>query len=156
MSNKHVVLVGAGVMSSTLAMLIKRLEPGWDITILEREDAAAEESYIVWNNAGTGHEARCELNHTPEREDETIHTDKALEIYNQFQVSKQFWSDLITNGYMSTPEDFIRPLPHVSFVQGQKNIDFLSKRYNKISKLPAFENMEYTEDAKTIKRWSPL
>ncbi|HLR01616.1 MAG TPA: malate dehydrogenase (quinone) [Virgibacillus sp.] len=156
MSNKHVVLVGAGVMSSTLAMLIKRLEPGWDITILEREDAAAEESSNVWNNAGTGHEALCELNYTPEGEDGTIHTDKALEIYNQFQVSKQFWSDLIKNGYMSTPEDFIRPLPHISFVQGQKNIDFLSKRYNKISKLPAFENMEYTEDAKTIQRWSPL
>src|SRR5699024_8164585 len=57
---------------------------------------------------------------------------------------------------MGTPEDFIRPLPHISFVQGQKNIDFLSKRYNKISKLHAFENMEYTEDAKTIQRWSPL
>src|SRR5699024_8579993 len=150
MSNKHVVLVGAGVMSSTLAMLIKRLEPGWDITILEREDAAAEESSNVWNNAGTGHEALCELNYTPEGEDGTIHTDKALEIYNQFQVSTQFGSDLVKNVYMTTQENLISPFQNISFVKGKKNIDFLLKRYNKISKLPAFENMEYTEDAKTI------
>lgn len=156
MSNKNVVLIGAGIMSATLAMLIKRLEPGWNITILERTGTAGEESSNVWNNAGTGHEALCELNYTPEEEDGTINVDKAVEIFNQFQVSKQFWSNLVKDGYVTAPEDFIRPLPHMSFVQGSKNIDFLSKRYNKISKLPAFEKMEYTEDAETIQSWSPL
>src|SRR5699024_5275207 len=146
MSNKHVILIGAGIMSSTLAMLMKRLEPTWNITILERASDPAQESSNVWNNAGTGHEALCELNYTPEEEDGTIHTAKAIEIYNQFQVSKQFWSSLVKDGYISSPEDFIRSLPHMSFVQGRKNVEYLSKRYEKISTLPAYEKMEYSED----------
>ena len=156
MSNKHVVLVGAGIMSATLAMLIKRLEPEWNMTILERATSAGEESSNVWNNAGTGHEALCELNYTPEEEDGSINVDKAVDIFNQFQVSKQFWANLVKDGYMTSPEDFIKPLKHMSFVQGSKNIEFLSKRYQKISKMPAFEKMEYTEDADTIASWSPL
>src|SRR5690625_7999710 len=93
MARKNVILIGAGIMSSTLAMLIKRLEPEWDITILERAPKPGQESSNVWNNAGTGHEALCELNYTPEEADGTINTDKAVEIYNQFQESKQFWSN---------------------------------------------------------------
>src|SRR5699024_2840248 len=123
MSRKNVILIGAGIMSSTLAILMKRLEPEWNITILERSPEPGQESSNVWNNAGTGHEALCELNYTPEEADGTINADKAVEIYNQFQESKQFWSDLVKEGYIDTPEEFIKPLPHMSFVQGRKNID---------------------------------
>lgn len=156
MSNKNVVLVGAGIMSATLAMLIKKLEPEWKITILERAAGPGQESSNMWNNAGTGHEALCELNYTPEEADGTINIDKAIEIYNQFQVSKQFWAHLVKEGYMTSPEDFIKPLQHMSFVQGEKDIEFLSKRYKKLSKLPAFEAMQYSEDLDVIKSWSPL
>lgn len=156
MSRKNVILIGSGIMSSTLAMLMKRLEPDWNITILERSSESGQESSNVWNNAGTGHEALCELNYTPEAPDGTINTDKAVEIYNQFQESKQFWSHLVKEKYIDSPEDFIRPLPHMSFVQGRKNMEYLLKRYEEISKLPAYEKMEYSEDYDEIRSWSPL
>lgn len=156
MTEKNVVLIGAGIMSATLATLIKKLEPTWNITVLERASAPGQESSNGWNNAGTGHEALCELNYTPENEDGSIDINKAINIYNQFQVSKQFWSHLIKEEDITNPAEFIQSLPHISFVQGKKNKEFLSKRYEKLSTLPAFEKMEYTEDLETIKNWIPL
>src|SRR5690625_1706248 len=93
-STQTVVLIGAGIMSATLATLIHKLEPNWQITILERVAMPSTESSNVMNNAGTGHEALCELNYTPEEADGTINTSKALDIFNQFQVSKQLWAHL--------------------------------------------------------------
>src|SRR5699024_11664996 len=98
-------LIGAAMKNATHAMLIQRSEPEWNITILERATKPGEESSNVWNNAGTGHEALCELNYTPEEADGTINIDKAVEIYNQFQESKQFWSNLVKEGYIHSPED---------------------------------------------------
>ncbi len=38
-----VVLVGGGIMSATLGVLLKELEPSWEITLIERlEDVALE------------------------------------------------------------------------------------------------------------------
>src|SRR5919109_409714 len=98
MSEKHsyhnepdVVLIGAGIMSATLGMLLKELEPQLSITIVERLDIAAAESSDAWNNAGTGHSAFCELNYTPERPDGSIDTSKAVRIAESFEISKQFW-----------------------------------------------------------------
>lgn len=156
MSEKNVVLIGAGIMSATLATLIKKLEPTWNITVLERASAPGQESSNGWNNAGTGHEALCELNYTPENEDGSIDINKAIDIFNQFQISKQFWSHLIKEEDITNPTEFIQSLPHISFVQGKKNKEFLSKRYEKLSTLPAFNKMEYTEDFETIKNWIPL
>ena len=156
MSNKHIVLIGAGMMSATLATLIKKLEPSWQITILERASSPGMESSNVMNNAGTGHEALCELNYTPEEADGTINTSKALDIFNQFQVSKQLWAHLVETGDIEHPGDFIQPLPHISFVLGEKNIQFLSKRYEKLQSVPAFKRMDFTKDADEIEAWSPL
>src|SRR5699024_10958330 len=156
MSNKQVILVGAGIVSATLATLIKKIEPEWEITIFERLEKVSEESSNVWNNAGTGHEALCELNYTPENNDGSISVEKALEIYNDFQMSKQFWAELVKENNISRPEEFINPLPHISFVHGEKNREFLSKRYQALSNLPALEKMEYTENGETINEWSSL
>ncbi|HZH96935.1 MAG TPA: malate:quinone oxidoreductase, partial [Flavisolibacter sp.] len=48
-----VLLIGAGIMSATLGVLLKQLEPSWTIEIVERLDSAAQESSDAWNNAGT-------------------------------------------------------------------------------------------------------
>jgi malate dehydrogenase (quinone) len=48
-------------MSATLGMLLKQLNPGVTIEILESLDLVAGESSNAWNNAGTGHAALCEL-----------------------------------------------------------------------------------------------
>lgn len=156
MSNKHIVLIGAGVMSATLATLIKKLEPTWHITILERASMPGKESSNVMNNAGTGHEALCELNYTPEEADGTINISKAVEIYNQFQVSKQLWSHLVECGDISKPGEFVQSLPHISFVIGEKNVQYLLKRYEKLQSLPAFKQMKFSKDAEEIEVWSPL
>ena len=82
-----VVLVGAGIMSATLGALLRRLEPDWSITLIERLDAVAAESSGPWNNAGTGHAGLCELNYTPEQ-DGSIDITKAVLINEHFQVTR--------------------------------------------------------------------
>ena len=64
-----IVLVGAGIMSATLAVILKELDPALKIEIFEVLGSAAQESSNAWNNAGTGHAALCELNYTPEESD---------------------------------------------------------------------------------------
>lgn len=156
MPNKNIVLIGAGIMSATVATLIHKLEPSWQITILERASVPGTESSNVMNNAGTGHEALCELNYTPEDADGTINIRKAIEIYDQYQVSKQFWSHLVEVGDIKNPREFIQSLPHISFVEGEKNINFLKKRYEKLQSFPSFKHMKYSENADEIGEWSPL
>ena len=75
-----VVLIGAGVMSATLGVFLKELQPDLKIEIFERLDRVAGESSDGWNNAGTGHSALCELNYTPQMEDGTIDISKAIHI----------------------------------------------------------------------------
>ncbi len=151
-----VVLVGAGVMSATLGTLIKELEPEWNIMIVEKLGSAGQESTDPWNNAGTGHSALCELNYSVEQPDGTMDVTKAIKINEQFQVSRQFWSYLVNSGQLENPQDFIMPIPHMSFIEGKKNVDFLRKRYAMLSQNPLFEGMEYTEDPEKMKEWVPL
>src|SRR5699024_506059 len=133
MSNRQmssdVILIGAGIMSATLGSLLKELAPDWNITVFEKLQSAGAESSNVWNNAGTGHSALCELNYTPEKSDGSIDINKALKINEKFQESRQFWSYLINNGYIDNPGEFIRPLPHMSLVHGEGNVEFRSEEH---------------------------
>lgn len=151
-----VILVGAGVMSATLGTLIKELEPEWNIMIVEKLASAGQESTDPWNNAGTGHSALCELNYSVEQFDGTMDVSKAIKINEQFQVSRQFWSYLVNSGQLQNPQEFIMPIPHMSFIEGKKNVDFLRKRYAVLSQNPLFAGMEYTEDTEKLKEWVPL
>src|SRR5689334_3833060 len=157
-SNKEpdIVLIGAGIMSATLGMLLKELEPKLSIAIFERSDQAAAESSDAWNNAGTGHSAFCELNYTPERPDGSIDTTKAVKIAESFEVSKQFWSYLVENNILKPPGSFIRSIPHMSFVWGDKNVTYLRKRYDALQKCHLFKGMLYSEDKEQITKWVPL
>nr|GGG77052.1 putative malate:quinone oxidoreductase [Virgibacillus oceani] len=160
MSNKHtttdVILIGAGIMSATLGSFLKELAPDWRITIFEKLDKAGEESSNEWNNAGTGHSALCELNYTPEQPDGSIDITKALKINEQFQLSKQFWSYLVNSNQLDNPRDFIMPLPHMSLVHGEDNVEFLKKRVEALSDNPLFDGMEFSDDPETLKNWIPL
>jgi Predicted dehydrogenase len=78
----------------------------------------AQESSGAWNNAGTGHAANCELNYTPMRADGSVDIAKALEVNVEFDMSRQFWSYLIRKGAIASPDSFIHPVPHMSFVIG--------------------------------------
>ncbi len=151
-----VVLIGAGIMSATLGMFLKELMPEVKIDIYERLDVAAAESSDAWNNAGTGHSAFCELNYTPEMPNGTIDTSKAVKIAESFEVSKQFWAYLVEKDLITKPEDFVRSIPHMSFVWGKENVEYLKKRFEALTKYPIFQGMEYAEDSATLKSWMPL
>src|SRR5438034_2036025 len=139
MKDADLVLVGACIMSATLVILLKQLQPDITINIFERLDVAAAESSDAWNNAGTGHSAFCELNYTPQRPDGTIDTSKAIKVAESFEISRQFWSYLVQENILTKPEKFIRSIPHMSLVFGEKNIAYLQKRYTALQKYPLFE-----------------
>lgn len=151
-----VVLVGAGIMSATLATLLKLMEPDWSITLVERLDGAAAESSDPWNNAGTGHSALCELNYTPQRSDGTIEISKAVHVNEQFQVSRQFWSHAVENGVLPDVRSFLNPIPHVSFVHGAQHLDYLKRRRETLVQNPLFASMEYIDDEDEFARRLPL
>ncbi|MCD8509335.1 MAG: malate dehydrogenase (quinone) [Bacillus sp. (in: Bacteria)] len=151
-----VILIGAGIMSATLGSLLKELDPNLNINIYERLASEGEESSNEWNNAGTGHAALCELNYTVEKPDGSVDISKAIKINEQFQVSLQFWSYLVNNNRIELPQDFIRQLPHISFVQGEENLAFLKNRFNELATNPLFQGMEFTEDPEKLKEWVPL
>ncbi len=155
-SETDVVLIGAGIMSATLGVMLKELNPNITIAIFERLDHAAAESSDAWNNAGTGHSAFCELNYTPEREDGTIETKKAVKIAESFEISRQFWSYLVEKGRVVLPENFIRSIPHMSFVWGENNVTFLKKRYEALQQEHLFKKMQFSDDAEKIAEWIPL
>jgi len=151
-----VILIGAGIMSATLGTMLKELVPEWNIKVFEKLSKAGEESSNEWNNAGTGHAALCELNYTNEKPDGSVDISKAIAINEQFQVSMQFWSYLVNNKLIHNPEDFIMPLPHMSMVQGEKNVAFLKKRFEAMSNNPLFKGMEFSEDPEKLMEWIPL
>ncbi|UCZ53197.1 malate:quinone oxidoreductase [Bacillus shivajii] len=160
MSNKQtksdVILVGAGIMSATLGALLKELVPDWNIKVFEKLSIAGEESSNEWNNAGTGHAALCELNYTPENADGSVDISKAININEQFQVSMQFWSYLVNSRLIHNPQEFIKPLPHMSLVQGKQNVDFLWNRFEALSNNPLFRGMEFSDDPEKLMEWIPL
>src|SRR6476619_2107366 len=119
-----VILIGAGIMSATLGSLLKELAPEWEIKVFEKLANPGEESSNEWNNAGTGHAALCELNYTVEKPDGSLDISKAIRINEQFQLSMQFWSYLANRNLIRNPHDFIMPLPHMSLVQGEKDVVF--------------------------------
>ncbi|OAF19379.1 malate dehydrogenase (quinone) [Bradyrhizobium neotropicale] len=155
-SELDVALIGAGIMSATLGVLLKELEPSLTIQMFEVLEDCAQESSDAWNNAGTGHAANCEMNYTPERPDGSIDISKALQVNVEFDLSRQFWSHLVGRGAIADPRTFIHPVPHMSFVHGADNVAFLRKRFKAMSAHHCYEGMEYSEDRKKIADWVPL
>ncbi len=151
-----VVLIGGGIMSATLGTLINELSPDINIEIIERLDVVAAESSDAWNNAGTGHSALCELNYTPEQPDGSVKIDKAISIAEQYEISKQFWSYLVEKNIIKNPGHFIRKVPHMSAVFGERDVNFLKTRFETLTKNNLFKGMEYTEDKALLSNWIPL
>ena len=151
-----VVLVGAGIMSATLGALLRQVEPDWSITLIERLDGAAAESSDPWNNAGTGHSGLCELNYRPERPDGSIDISKAVQVNEQFQVTRQFWAYAVENGLLPDVRSFLNPIPHVAFVHGAAGVDYLRRRHGALVDNPLFASMEFIDDKDEFARRLPL
>ena len=98
-----VLLIGGGIMSATLGVWLRELEPGWSLEMVERLDGVALESSNGWNNAGTGHSALAELNYTPEDSKGRIRIEKAVAINEAFQVTRQFLAWQVRQGVLTNP-----------------------------------------------------
>jgi malate dehydrogenase (quinone) len=151
-----VLLIGGGIMSATLGVWLRELEPDWSMEMVERLDGVALESSNGWNNAGTGHSALAELNYTPEDTKGRVTIDKAVAINEAFQISRQFWAWQVKMGVLRNPRSFINSTPHMSFVWGEENAAFLKKRHEALRASPLFASMEFSTDPEKIKSWVPL
>lgn len=151
-----VLLVGGGIMSATLGVLLSELEPTWQIEMIERLDNVAMESSNGWNNAGTGHSALAELNYTPEDSNGNVQIARAVGINEQFQITRQFLAHQIDKGVLKDPRSFINSTPHMSFVWGDDNIEFLGKRFEALKASPLFAGMQFSTDQAEIAKWVPL
>jgi len=151
-----ILLVGGGIMSATLGVLLRQLDPTLSITMVEQLPEVALESSDALNNAGTGHAGYCELNYTPQASDGSIDIKRALEINAAFEVSLQFWSHLVESRALPSPRAFINKTPHLSFVCGDKNVAFLKQRFGLLSKHHLFADMQYSDDFAQLQAWMPL
>jgi malate dehydrogenase (quinone) len=152
-----VVLVGSGIMSSTLAVMLKRLDPRLRVQIVEVASELAQEASDGWNNAGTGHAGICEMSYTPTRDpDGRVPIARALKIFEQFEHSKQFWGAMTAAGAVGEPADFIHSVPHICFVKGTDDVDFLQARHAAMQEHHFFRSMQLTSDPSVIHDWAPL
>ncbi|MGM1329647.1 malate:quinone oxidoreductase, partial [Klebsiella michiganensis] len=149
------LLIGGGIMSASLGTWLQELQPDWKQVMVEKLDGVALESSNGWNNAGTGHSANMELNYTPERPDGTIDVSKALDINEQFMISRQFWTAQVKRGILHDPHSFINSTPHMSFVWGD-NVDYLQKRYAALQQTTLFQGMKFSTDHAQIKQWADV
>lgn len=155
-SSVDVLLVGAGIMSATLASLLTQLEPNFRCLMVEALEGVALESSDAWNNAGTGHAGFCELNYTPVQADGIVATRRALEINAAYETSLQYWSSLVEQGLLPEPSRFINRVPHDSLVWGEDNVAYLKQRHARLSEHPLFSGMAYTESRAQLAEWMPL
>ncbi len=145
-------------MSAHLGVMLKRLDPRLAIEVYEAAPELARESSDGWHNAGTGHAGLCELNYTPPPSlaGDPLDVTKAVDIFARFEQSRQFWSYAVAHGLAPRPVEFIRAVPHLSFVRGASPIAFLHARHAAMAAHPFFRTMEFTADREVIRRWAPL
>ncbi len=152
-----ITLVGGGIMSATLAMLLYRLDPSLHICMVEKLPEIAQESSKALNNAGTGHAGYCELNYTPQDKYGHIEINRALDINAAFEISLQFWSHLVeADPKEINSASFINRVPHLSAVWNPQDIAYLKSRYNQLKTHPLFADMKWSEDTQSFQDWIPL
>lgn len=158
MENKEVdvLLVGGGIMSATLGLLLQQLNPELNITMVEQLSDVALESSDALNNAGTGHAGYCELNYTPQLQNGNIDINSALDINAGFETSLQLWASLVESGILPPPKTFINKTPHLSLVWDEDNIRFLKQRHALLKQHHLFEDMQFSDDFSQLKVWMPL
>jgi malate dehydrogenase (quinone) len=158
----NAVLIGGGVMSATVGVMLKQFEPDWKIVMYERLHAVAEESSNGFNNAGTGHAGFMEPNYTKEvfkdGKLETVTTEKVEHVGEQFLTSRIFWQYLVEQGLLPDPDTYIHQTNHIALGIGEDQCDFIRKRYKAMKAKPLFASMEIADstDPDKQKAWAPL
>eukprot|EP00928_Gymnodinium_smaydae_P032876 TRINITY_DN2370_c0_g1_i1.p1 TRINITY_DN2370_c0_g1~~TRINITY_DN2370_c0_g1_i1.p1 ORF type:complete len:560 (-),score=108.31 TRINITY_DN2370_c0_g1_i1:140-1819(-) len=158
-----VVCIGAGIMSATVGLMLKELEPTWKIVMYERLHAVAEESSNGFNNAGTGHSGFMEPNYTKEVRNpdgtlKTVTTEKVEHVCEQFLSSRLYWDYLVKKGLLPDPSTFIHQTNHIALGIGKDQCEFIKKRYEAMKPNSLFASMEIALPAEKAKQaqWAPL
>ena len=152
-----VVLIGSGIMSSTLGVLLKQLKPELSVRLFEVGAGPSPEASNGWNNAGTGHAGICELSYTPHlEEDGTVDVTKAISVFEDFEYSLQLWAHAARNGILDKPRACLNPLPHISLVHTSEQVPYLEARFKGLKEHHFFESMLYSTDREEIAEWAPL
>lgn len=99
----------------------------------------------------TGHSGYCELNYMPDPDNGA----KPASIASQFHLTRQWWAHLAREGRIE-PAKFIHSSPHMDVVFGDRDVDYLRRRHQTLSRDPLFAEMQYSEDPAQIAQWAPL
>ncbi|WP_186310063.1 malate:quinone oxidoreductase, partial [Staphylococcus saprophyticus] len=94
------------------------------------------------HNAPTPHPALSQFNYTLTQPHPSINIHQPKQINQQFQLSKQFSTHLLQNKTITNPQQFIPPLPHITFLTPKNNLQFLKHPYQPIKEFPMFHNIE--------------
>ncbi|MGC6744965.1 malate:quinone oxidoreductase [Escherichia coli] len=78
--------------------------------------------------------------------------EKAVAINEAFQISRQFWAHRVERGVLRTPRSFINTVPHMSFVWGEDNVNFLRARYAALQQSSLFRGMRYSGRSRADQR----
>lgn len=152
-----VLLIGSGIMSSTLGVMARRLKPDLSVRLFEVSDRPAPEASNGWNNAGTGHAGICELSYTPHQEaDGSVDVTKAISVFEDFEFSLQFWASAAREGILDEPGNCVSPLPHLSLVHTDEQVPYLKARFEALKKHHFFSSMEFSTRRDEIAGWAPL
>jgi malate dehydrogenase (quinone) len=158
------VLIGGGIMSATVGLMLKQLEPSWKLIMYERLAAVGEESSNGFNNAGTGHAGFMEPNYTKEKFAadgktlEGVTTEKVIHVCEQFLSSRQYWEYCVKQGLLPDPDTWIHQTNHIALGIGNDQVEFIKKRYEAMVKHPLFATMEIArpEDKAKLAEFAPL
>src|SRR5699024_897123 len=63
---------------------------------------------------------------------------------------------LVENARIGDPSRFIHTVPHMSFVHGMENVDYLRRRHEALTANPLFDRMEFTTEHAQLAQWAPL
>ena len=129
-----VVLVGGGIMSATLGVLLKELEPSWEITLIERLEDVALESSNAWNNAGTGHSALCELNYAPLTADGTIDPTRRPQYCRTIPYQPPILGDFGRRRQTDLTTLSSNSVPHMSLMMNADHCSYLAKTFRRVQK----------------------
>lgn len=154
---KDVILIGGGIMSASLGVMLKRLAPELSLTLYEANLEPGMEASNAWNNAGTGHAGICELYMTPrEGPGGKVAVAKAIRVCAQYERSLQFWAYAVREGLVEGARDFINPMAHMSFVRTAEQVAYLAERASRLAEHHFFRSMEMTGDREKVGEWAPL
>jgi L-2-hydroxyglutarate oxidase LhgO len=80
----------------------------------------------------------------------------AVKIFEQFEQSKHVRGSAVRDEIIEDPTTFVRPVPHVAFVYGLEQVEFLQSRHRQMTRHHSLAGMQHPEDLGTIRQWCPM